>query len=156
MKILIAVDDSTHSSAAVDFVARLGWPAGSRLIVASVMRPVAVVLAHASTDTEIPVPDLRKQERKRAEMVVEEARTVLRESGLPTETLVLEGDPREVLLEEVEGRHVDLLVVGSHGRTGLAKLLLGSVSSHAVTHAHCSVLVVKSSEVEKGEASNDS
>jgi nucleotide-binding universal stress UspA family protein len=37
----------------------------------------------------------------------------------------------------------DLVVVGSHGRTGLAKLVLGSVASHVVTHAPCSVLVVK-------------
>ena len=59
------------------------------------------------------------------------------ESRLPT------GDPREVLLRLVDDERVDLIVMGSHGRTGLAKLLLGSVSSHVVTHAHCSVLVVK-------------
>jgi nucleotide-binding universal stress UspA family protein len=40
-------------------------------------------------------------------------------------------------------------VLGSHGRTGLAKLLLGSVSSHVVTHSHCSVLVVKEDPYEK-------
>ena len=146
MKILIAVDESTHSERAVDFTARVGWPAGSRLIIVSAMRSIATVLANASTDTEIPVPDLQRQERVRVEAVVDKAKVVLRESGLPTEGLILEGDPREVLLQEIDKQRADLLVMGSHGRTGLTKLLLGSVSSHAVTHARCSVLVVKSPE----------
>jgi nucleotide-binding universal stress UspA family protein len=46
-------------------------------------------------------------------------------------------------VEFVRAERADLLVVGSHGRTGLAKLMLGSVSSHTMTHAPCSVLVVK-------------
>ncbi len=47
------------------------------------------------------------------------------------------------LLDEAARRRVDLIVVGSHGRTGLTKLMMGSVASHIVTHAPCSVLVVK-------------
>jgi nucleotide-binding universal stress UspA family protein len=68
---------------------------------------------------------------------------VLRRAGISTETRLLEGDPRDALVEFVRAERADLLVVGSHGRTGLAKLMLGSVSSHATTHASCSVLVVK-------------
>jgi nucleotide-binding universal stress UspA family protein len=48
-----------------------------------------------------------------------------------------------VLEETVAVEHADLLVVGSHGRTGIKKLLLGSVASHVVAHAPCPVLVVK-------------
>jgi nucleotide-binding universal stress UspA family protein len=56
---------------------------------------------------------------------------------------VLQGDPREMLIEEARSERADLVVVGSHGRTGLDRLLMGSVASHVVTHAPCSVLVVK-------------
>ena len=55
----------------------------------------------------------------------------------------MRGDPRDVLVDTARNLHADLLVVGSHGRTGLAKLVLGSVAAHVVTHAPCSVLVVK-------------
>jgi len=53
------------------------------------------------------------------------------------------GDPRSALVDEARQEHADLIVVGSHGRSGLSKLLLGSVASHVVAHAPCSVLVVK-------------
>ena len=53
------------------------------------------------------------------------------------------GDPREGLVHAAETERADLLVVGSHGRTGLPRMLLGSVAGHVATHAPCSVVVVK-------------
>jgi len=67
----------------------------------------------------------------------------LRDAGLPAESRVVKGDPRDALVDTARSLHADLVVVGSHGRTGLAKLVLGSVAAHVVTHAPCSVLVVK-------------
>jgi universal stress protein A len=56
---------------------------------------------------------------------------------------MVQGDPRDALVETARQDRVDLIIVGSHGRTGLSKLLLGSVASHVVSHAPCNVLVVK-------------
>ena len=56
---------------------------------------------------------------------------------------MLVGDPREALIEMARREGADLIVVGSHGRSGLTKLLMGSVASHVVTHAPCDVLVVR-------------
>lgn len=53
------------------------------------------------------------------------------------------GDPRTELVESAIAEEADLLIVGSHGRTGIARLLMGSVASYVVTHAPCSVLVVR-------------
>lgn len=143
MKILIAVDDSLHSDRAVRFVARMRWPAGSRVIVATVMMPdVATPLAGADAGIPIPV-EVSEELRRHARGVVARAEDELRAAGIATESRLPVGDPRDGLLRLAESEHVDLMVLGSHGRTGLAKLLLGSVSSHAVTHAPCSVLVVK-------------
>jgi nucleotide-binding universal stress UspA family protein len=66
-------------------------------------------------------------------------------SGAPVEieSKLLEGDAAEQLVSEAEG--ADLLVVGSRGRSGIASVLLGSVSRHVVSHALCPVVVVKSS-----------
>lgn len=143
MKILIGVDQSPHSERAVRFVSRMRWPAGSRMIVAGVMTPplsppVAGVDAGVSLMLEVSEEQVAETQAR-----VAAVETALRAAGMVTETRTPIGDPREALLRLVEDERIDLIVLGSHGRTGLAKLLLGSVSSHVVTHAHCSVLVVK-------------
>ncbi len=132
MKILIGMDDSSYSKQALEYVTRMRLPAGSTVIVTSVMRPSFGASAGRRTE-----------QRKFHENLVAKAGQRPRENGLSTETRVLEGDPRDVLVTLATEERCDLVVVGSHGRSGLAKLLLGSVASHVVTHAPCSVLVVK-------------
>jgi nucleotide-binding universal stress UspA family protein len=142
MKIVIAVDDSPHSERAVNFVRRVSWPAGSRVVVVTVFQPIVAPLTpvyEPSTFLADQIADLKRSH----EDLLSRTGDALRMAGLATETRLLEGDPRDVLVEFVRTERADLLVVGSHGRTGLAKLMLGSVSSHAMTHAPCSVLVVK-------------
>jgi nucleotide-binding universal stress UspA family protein len=143
MKILIGVDDSEQSKRAVQTVRTLPWPAGTVVYVASVVRPILTaypevyaVMTRELMDAE---DQLRAQQRGWADQVAGE----LKQAGLQTEVRVPDGDPRSQLVELAKKEHVDLVVVGSHGRTGFSKLVLGSVASHVVTHAPCSVLVVK-------------
>ena len=79
----------------------------------------------------------------------------LADAGLRTEERVLPGDPREVLIDEARKERADLIVVGSHGRTGLEKLVMGSVATHVVTHAPCSVLVVRRTSPAKTPAGRE-
>jgi nucleotide-binding universal stress UspA family protein len=64
-----------------------------------------------------------------------------RDQDVPVRSLVVEGPPAEVLLRAASG--ADLLVVGSRGHGGFASMMLGSVSLHCVSHAHCPVLVLR-------------
>lgn len=61
--------------------------------------------------------------------------------GVEVEQRIVEGDPGDVLV--AQSQDADLVVVGSHGRSGLKAALLGSVSRHVVSHAACPVVVVK-------------
>ncbi|TMQ63242.1 MAG: universal stress protein [Candidatus Eisenbacteria bacterium] len=142
MKILIALDASPHSEHALQFVSRMRWPAGSRVIVVSALQPMARAAAAGPDLGALPAQVLDDQ-RRQLEELVSNAESELRESGFATEGRTEVGDPRAVLLAFAQSERADLIVVGSHGRTGIAKLMLGSVSSHVVTHASCSVLVVK-------------
>ena len=140
MKIMVAVDDTQHSRRAVEFLTRTRWPAGSRMVVVSVLSPPAV------SATELPLPiraEIEASQRLQAEAAIEHAEGMLREAGFCAAGRVLVGDPRDALVLAAKEERADLLVLGSHGRTGLARMLLGSVSSHAVNHCSCSVLVVK-------------
>lgn len=142
MKIMIAVDGSPSSEPVVEFVARMRWPAGSRALVVSVATAAAGMVAApfeaAAASAEIEALDVREHED-----LVSNASRALAEAGMPCETKVVLGEPTTALLQTVRDEGVDLLVMGSHGRTGLKRLLLGSVSEHLVGHAPCSVLVVK-------------
>lgn len=142
MKIMIAVDGSESSAPVVEFVARTRWPAGSRTLVVSVANAAAGMVAApfeaAAASAELEAMDVHEHEE-----LVARASLALSEAGIACETKVVLGDPAKALVQAVRDEGVDLLVVGSHGRTGLTRLLLGSVSAHVVGHAPCSVLVVK-------------
>lgn len=58
--------------------------------------------------------------------------------------VVVKGEPYLAIVEEAEAQHADMIIMGSHGRTGLKRLLMGSVTSRVIGHAPCKVLVVPS------------
>jgi universal stress protein A len=82
---------------------------------------------------------------KNAEMVVGLTATKLGALGLPIEHCVRQGDPRQEIVEEAKDWRADLVIVGSHSRTGVERWLLGSVAEHVVRHAPCSVEVARQS-----------
>jgi nucleotide-binding universal stress UspA family protein len=143
MKILIAVDDSAYSQAAMDWAKSTTWPARTEFLVLSAARPIVASYAV----TEVPAmnfpAELYEDEVKHHQEISARFEKQLRDAGFQSRALVAQGDPREAIVDAAREHGVDLVVVGSHGRTGLSKLLLGSVASHVVTHAPCTVLVVK-------------
>jgi nucleotide-binding universal stress UspA family protein len=145
MKLLVAIDRSEHSKAALSEVRRLVWPAGTTATLLSVVRTDAYVFgdfyAPAAQELEI----LFREERKQAEEFVRTEAGALGGNGLTVATRVEHGDPRLIICDLAKELAVDWVIVGSHGRRGFQKLVLGSVASHVVTHAPCSVLVVKKS-----------
>jgi nucleotide-binding universal stress UspA family protein len=82
-----------------------------------------------------------EQRAAQAELDAALATAFPEEADVPIEPKLVEGDAGEQLAAEAEG--ADLLVVGSRGRSGIASVILGSVSSHLVSHAPCPVVVVK-------------
>jgi nucleotide-binding universal stress UspA family protein len=142
MKILLGTDGSAHSHAAVDEVARRPWPSGSTIRVISVIQPYAppateFVLAGATLDS------VREQQAWSAGQIAARAAEALKQTGLSIESVVREGEPRSAIVDEADEWGADLIVVGSHGGTGLTRWLLGSVAGAIVRHASCSVEVVR-------------
>lgn len=152
MKIILGVDDSPFSNAAVDYVAGMKWPADTRIIVLSVARVPVGTYAMVDMPAVGTGAEWVDEQVKFHEEVAARIERRLREGGFATEGRVVQGDPRETLVHVAETERADLVVVGSHGRSGLTKLLLGSVASHVVTHAPCSVLVVKTPARTAGSA----
>ena len=143
MKIVLGVDDSAHSQAALEFVRKTPWPPGTLVVVvSSVPFPVGVLTGIVPL-TGMEVGVWLKELTKLHTQLVSLSERSLKDAGLTTRTEVPQGDPRECLVDVAKKEHADLVVLGSHGHSGLGRLLLGSVASHVVAHAPCSVLVIK-------------
>ena len=143
MKIIIGVDDSPHSRAVLEFVKKMKWPAGARFILVTACQPQVVIYSMADAGVASWMQTAEGDRMKEHEELAARDEKDLRDSGLTTEARAILGDPREALVSAALTENADMILVGSHGRTGLDKLLMGSVASHVVTHAPCTVVVVK-------------
>jgi nucleotide-binding universal stress UspA family protein len=141
MNVLVGVDESPFSAAAVEFVKGMPWPEGTRVRIVSASPPIFAMSGEAGVPGVIA--EIISQQEGHHKALANRAAKTLREAGLACEDAMLPGDPRSALVEEARRWKADLLVVGSHGRSGLSKLVLGSVASHVASHAPCSVLIVK-------------
>ena len=147
MRILIGMDDSPCSQAAMEYVCGMSWPKGTKVTVLSAMRPVVTGYIEAYVPTPEVTARIEQEQCERFEALLARAERALRASGLDARARTVRGDPREALLDAARAEHSDLIVLGSHGRSGFSKLLLGSVAGRIVTHAPCTVTVVKAAPV---------
>jgi len=146
MRVLLAVDGSPYSEAAVNEVAARIWPEHCEV---RVITAYELPLAPAPETWALP-PDyfekLDRAARESAEAIEQAIVVKLTESLGPAVKVtgnVLPGSPRSIILEEAERWSADLIVVGSHGYGTWHRFLLGSVSQAVVSHAKCSVEVVR-------------
>jgi nucleotide-binding universal stress UspA family protein len=133
---VLGCDDSECSRHAAEWLERFPLPRGCAL------HTVTVQPRHGAT-VSAPHGALPSLPEKRAEHAA-------LSPGRRASASVENGDPAQTLLRVAEQREADLIVVGSHGRSGIGRLLLGSVSENVLRHAPCSVLVVKSSRSARG------
>lgn len=147
MKIVLAIDGSACSDAAVDEVARRPWPADSQVRIISVMELPAPLTSEPWIPSAGYFKEVETALRTQAEKTLSTATAKLREgkgsNRLNITTEVLIGSPKRVIVEEAEKWGADLIVVGSHGYRSWERMLLGSVSQTVALHAECSVEIVR-------------
>jgi nucleotide-binding universal stress UspA family protein len=144
MKILLALDDSKCSEAATDTVAAQFVPGNAEVQLLHALEPYPAILAEEIGGKDSPdFVAARTHQRKLAEEFLGKAAKKLRAAGFKVDSCVHEGDPRTVILDHAEKLHIDLIVAGSHGRKGIDRFLMGSVSKAVAEYARCSVLVVR-------------
>jgi nucleotide-binding universal stress UspA family protein len=152
IRILIATDGSPSALAAVDEVARRAWPAGAQARVVSVFatlvpEPTMIPALEGRTFATEPafkvILEADEHERRRLGTIVEAAAKILEHAGLAVDAKVLDGDPRTDILREARNWSADTIFIGARGVGTLDRLLLGSVSTAVVTHADCTVEVIR-------------
>ena len=135
-RLLLATDLSAASDRATEEAIRLAVDSGAMLVVLSVVDPVRLRLPGGRFLRRID------QERARVETGAQLLAARARAAGARATFLVWEGDPAEVILAASEAEDVDVVILGSHRRGLLGRLVLGSMSTRVSEQARCPVLVV--------------
>jgi nucleotide-binding universal stress UspA family protein len=145
MKLLLAVDGSSFSDAAVEEVGTRPWPPNSEVIVITAAELPMIVGLEPWAAAPIYFEEMEGAVRDSAKAALEKAGSKLKsmKTALAITSEVIQGPAREVIVDEAEKRGVDLIVMGSRGLGAWSRLLLGSVSNAVVHHAKCSVEVVR-------------
>ncbi len=150
-KILVPIDGSKSSEKATKYAIDTAKKWKASIIAVHVMHlptyaftpsPIEGMPAPAATPIPIAVSG---EDRKVAESYLNKIKRMAKNAGLVIETRIIENRPSivQAISELAEKENCDLIVMGTKGRTGIRKFLLGSVASGVVTYAPCPVLVVR-------------
>jgi nucleotide-binding universal stress UspA family protein len=143
MKILLAIDDSKFSQAAIEALMAQAMPKETEVRVLHVIEPVPLYPDGHAWGYGPEASEVLEEQRKEAEGLVARASQALRDAGFTVTTAIEEGNPKVVIIDSAAQWPADLILVGSHGRTGLDRFLMGSVSEAVARHARCSVQIVR-------------
>jgi nucleotide-binding universal stress UspA family protein len=138
-RILVAVDGSPFSDLAVDQAISLGGICNSEIFVISVVDLFPEQMAVA--------PALVEKMSEEVRGYLDKAKQKVDETDIPCETIVrMGGKPHEFIVQEAKEKEIDLIVMGTHGKSGIKRILLGSVAQNVLGQAPCPVLVVPNVE----------
>jgi nucleotide-binding universal stress UspA family protein len=140
--ILVPCDFSAYAEHAFRWAVGIaeGWQA--KIVLLHVV-PLAANVSYSDARFLLRLPNLEAQLIAVAELRIRTFIAKEETGGVPIETRVILGDPCWEICQAAEREYADLIVIGSHGRTGLSHVLLGSVAERVVRYASCPVLVAR-------------
>ena len=134
-KILVATDGSAYSENAVKEAILLAKKCSSRIF--------AVSVVITNLEFEVTMPQFVDKEEKKAREHLESVKARASKEGIDCDIAVIHGDePNQDIVHQALKNRVDMIIVGRHGRTGLLRLMMGSVAAKVIGHAPCNILVV--------------
>ena len=146
--ILLPTDFSDCGNYALSYAASLARTFGARIICVHVIEPMVPTVGYSGMTEPLPIADITDQLEYSAERELPKLAEREEVAGLQVEEVIVHGDAASEIVRLSKERNVDLIVLSSHGRTGLGRILFGSTAEAVVRHASCPVLVVKPSQLE--------
>jgi nucleotide-binding universal stress UspA family protein len=147
-RILVPIDLSENSLVPLDQAVDLAKRYEAEVFLVHVIEPVYFTGAFAG---EIPVvmAEVRDAQERQANAVLDKVVQRLRKEAVPCRALITDGSPYLGIVEAARQNKADVIVMATHGRTGVSHLFLGSVAERVVRTADCPVLTVRSKRAEK-------
>lgn len=147
MKILLAVDGSKYSEAAMHAIEAMIRKENTEVLILQIVEPrIFSTPPQMAAGYEPEMAEIMKAQFKRAQEEVDRMTRALRSAGFNAKARVAEAETRAGILDAAAEWHADLIVVGSHGRKGLEPFMLGSVAESVARGAYCSVFIVRAAQ----------
>lgn len=145
MRVLIAVEDMTYGHAIAEFVGKHKWSKDTQFKVIHAVHPNEIMYTADTQYCCSLATDMEEERDRKARSLVKGIAAQIQSQlpGVAIEEEIVPGNPNEVILDQAEEWKSDMIVVGSHGRSGFSRFFLGSVSLSVLSHAHCSIMIVR-------------
>jgi nucleotide-binding universal stress UspA family protein len=148
-KILVAIDGSTSSMKAAEYAIEIAKKEGqdNTQLIALTVLDVSKPRSLLSSFIAAPTYGLKEleEERKAAQQWLDKIRQKAEQTGISFKANIIEGltTAEETIINHADSEKVNLIIVGTRGRSGFSKVLLGSVASKVITYASCPVLIIR-------------
>ncbi len=139
--VLVPVDDSDRAMNALEFVLE-NYPDAS-ITALHVINPSTFPAGGFESGITTDLDSIRKNKRNQAEQLLETFRERAADRGVGIETAIVTGKPTKRIVDYAEDNDADVITIGSHGRTGASRVLLGSVAEAVVRRSPIPVTVVR-------------
>jgi nucleotide-binding universal stress UspA family protein len=139
-QILVPIDFSPHARPILEWACELAKEHGSKLVL---LHAYHLPVEFQQLEGAYLPPEFWTNVKTEAQQTLDEYKAQVSQQGIEVEAIVREGYPATVIEEEAESLPADLVVIGTHGLSGLKHLLLGSIAERVVQRAPCPVLTVK-------------
>ena len=147
--ILLPTDFSECGNFARSYAASLARKFGASIIAVHVIEPMVPTVGYSGMTEPLPIADIADQLETSAERELPRIAECDECAGLEIEEVIVHGEAAAEIVRVAKERNADLIVLSSHGRTGLGRILFGSTAEAVVRHASCPVLVVKPAKSEE-------
>jgi len=150
-RILLPTDFSGCANYALPYAAAIARAAGATVICVNVVEPIVPAVGYTGMAEAMPIAEMSEQMEDSAERELPDVMRCEDLRGLKVEEVIGHGDAAAEIVRVADEQKVDLIVISSHGRTGLGRIIFGSTAEAVVRHARCPVLVVKPPPEEEEE-----
>ena len=146
-RIVVPVDFSANSMRALDFAADLAKPFGAELVALFAVEPLVNMMPDYGGAQTSAVAELLEEQRRSGSAELARIEKRYRRRGIKLRTLMATGRSSEVIADTAKRLNADLVVMATHGRTGVSRLLMGSVTQKVVRAAPCPVLTLHAGDM---------
>lgn len=147
MKILLAIDDSKYSEEAARAVVAQIRSSDAEVCVLHVVTPL-IIIPYDYIGQAATLEAAQQQRLTEGKELAERTAQLLRAAGFQVGVVIEEGDPKTTILDKAAQWTADVIFMGSHGRKGIDRFLIGSTSEAVLRHAHCSVEIARIPAIE--------